>query len=196
MKKINSGEIWTVADHKNHDMSVFVLTINKNDSCWIVVPVHEHLFLRTEIDPLIEIYSEKLNESFEAVAVVHNAMEIPEKAFSIAKACFGKISDDSMIKVKERISEYFTATSKLSEIQLKEARSSDFEEADNDISPITSGIFELCPVEGCDLDELVAFNEEALKILQPWHVLAMAESFASEEEKQASEVAEKKGSYE
>jgi len=194
MKKIKKGQIWAVSDRKDEQKQALVLTIGNNNNNWSVVPVHENLFLRTEIDPLIEVYSEKLKESFEITAIVHHSMSIPETAFK-ENSYFGLISESCLNIVKEKISEYWTATLKLAQIQLNESVIHDFEEGDNDISPITSGIFELCPVEGCDLDELIQYNDEIINILEPWHILAMAEMLAEEEVKQASEVAEKRSKY-
>jgi hypothetical protein len=174
MKKIEKGQIWAVSDIKNEQKQTLVLTTGKWENNWNIVPVHENLFLRTELDPLIDLYSEKLGESFEIVAVVHYSMTISETAFK-NNSYFGSVSDNCFNIVKEKISEYWTAIMKLSEIQLNESTIHDFEEDDDDISPITSGIFELCPVAGCDLDELIEYNNEISEILQPWHILAMAE---------------------
>jgi len=193
MKNIDKGQIWTICGKsgKRSPTSMLVLTISGYSGYWTVVPVHENIGLRTEMDPVIDIYSKKLDEDFEAVAVVHSVTQIPESAFSEKRFFFGSVDEETLSDVKESIHGYYKAMSKLSEIQHKEAFDPDYEEAENDLTPITSGIFELCPVESCSLDELIKFNDEYCRPLIYWQGIGICEA----DEKTVSEVAEKTTVY-
>ncbi len=191
MKNIQKGQIWTIygKDENSGTSSMFVLTISCYNEYWSVVPVHENIALRTEMDPVIDIYSEKLDENFEAVAVVHSVTQIPRKAFTGKSSYFGKVDDKTLADVKENIAGYHKALSKLSEIQHKEAFDPDYEEEYDDITPITSGIFELLPVFSCELDELIEFNDDYCKPLMYWQGVGICE----EEIEPASEISEQPG---
>jgi hypothetical protein len=184
-KNINKGQIWTIYG-KEDGSSMLVLTVSVCGEYWRVIPVHENIGLRTEMDPVIDIYSEKLDEDFEAVAVVHSVTQIPEKAFSEESSYFGKVDDETLTIVKEHLSGYYQALSKLSEIQHKEAFDPDYEEDYNDITPITSGIFELLPSPTCELDELIEFNDEYCKPLMYWQEIGICEA----ESESVSEISE------
>lgn len=170
MKNIQRGQVWTIKTEKTDQTfsSMLVLTVKKIDSSWLVVPVHENLGLKTHLDINLNLYSEKFEEFFEVCTIIHMNTRIPEVAFSNEKAYLGSVTKEDSDNINKQISQYHLAISKLSEIQMKQSIDPDFVEDENDLSSITSGIYELCAVQTCSLEELIEFNDEYCQPLYYW----------------------------
>ena len=170
MMKIQKGQIWTITNEKidNTCSSMLVLAVKKIDSSWLVVPVHENIGLKTHIDINLSLYADKFDELFEVCTIIHMNTRIPESAFSDESAYLGTVSEKDLESVNKQIFQYRIAMAKLSEIQVKQSIDPDFNEDDNDLSSVTDGVYQLCAVQTCSLEELIDFNEEYCQPLYYW----------------------------
>ncbi|HPS31597.1 MAG TPA: hypothetical protein PLZ43_15185 [bacterium] len=193
--ELKKGQLWTifgpVREENLSDSGQVVVIKDIKENFVFVIPVHATESTRTILDPVI---LEKMHTAFPSplVAVVHMAMTIGKEPFETAKY-IGEIKPEGMEIIKNQYEKYLKAIDALAFVQIKDAHNEELTD-EEEKEATKAGIYKLCPVNG-DIDSLIEFNNEISDILQPWHVLAMAESFAFEEEKQASEVAEKEPGY-
>lgn len=192
---IKEGQLWTifgpVREENLSDSGQVVVITDIKEKFVFVIPVHATESTRTILDPII---LEKMHTAFPSplVAVVHMAINIGKEPFETAKY-IGEIKPEGMEIIKNQYEKYLKAVDALAYVQIKDAH--DEELTDEEEKEATkAGIYKLCPVNG-NIDSLIKFNNEISEILQPWHVLAMAESFAFEEEKAAAAIAEPKPKY-
>lgn len=196
--ELKAGQFWTIFRPEINNEEIdetetgqIVLIMEIEDNNIFIVPVHATERTRTILDPLISEECHNLH-SYPIVAVVTMAQNIGKEPFKTARFV-GEITKEGLEIVKESYNKYLNAIGELAIVQYKDAH--DIELTDEEEAVATkAGIYKLCPVNG-DIDSLIEFNNEISDILQPWHVLAMAEMFTEEEEKQASEVAEKSSLY-
>lgn len=181
---IKEGQLWTIfgpVREKNlSDPGQIVLIMETNENFVFVIPVHATESTRTILDPVI---FEEMHTAFPSplVAVVHMAITIGKEPFETAKY-IGEIKPEGMDIVKKHYEKYLTAIDALAFVQIKEAHNEELTD-EEEAEATKAGIYKLCPVNG-DIDSLIEFNNEISDILQPWHVLAMAEMFAEEEEEE------------
>jgi len=192
---IKEGQLWTIfgpVREKNlSDPGQIVLIMETNENFVFVIPVHATESTRTILDPVI---FEEMHTAFPSplVAVVHMAITIGKEPFETAKY-IGEIKPEGMEIIKNQYEKYLKAIDALAYVQIKDAHNEELTD-EEEATATKAGIYKLCPVNG-DIDSLIEFNNEISDILQPWHVLAMAEMFAEEEVKQIDEVAEKRSKY-
>ncbi|MBP7433076.1 hypothetical protein KA996_05980 [bacterium] len=184
---IKEGQLWTIfgpVREKNlSDPGQIVLIMETNENFVFVIPVHATESTRTILDPVI---FEEMHTAFPSplVAVVHMAITIGKEPFETAKY-IGEIKPEGMEIIKNQYEKYLKAIDALAYVQIKDAHNEELTD-EEEATATKAGIYKLCPVNG-DIDSLIEFNNEISDILQPWHVLAMAEMFAEEEEKTVPE---------
>lgn len=159
MRTVERGQVWIIsrAVSENVNEEMFVLTVNKAGSSWVVIPVHENLGLRTNLDILIDVYSEKFDESFETVTIIHMKTIIPEAAFFDDRKYFGKVGEDDLSRVEGQIKNFNLIMSGLAIIQNKPLNDS---EESGQISALFLGVYDLCPVPPYNLDELIEYVDD------------------------------------
>lgn len=196
--ELKKGQFWTIfrPEIENEEVNEtekgqIVLIMEIEDNNVFIVPVHATESTRTMLDPLISEECHNLHP-YPIVAVVTMVQNIGEKPFKSARFV-GDMTKEGLKIIKESYNKYLDAIDALAYVQIKDAHNEELTD-EEEKEATKAGIYKLCPVNG-DIDSLIEFNNEISDILQPWHVLAMAESFAFEEEKQASEVAEPEPEY-
>ena len=172
---IEEGQLWTIfGPVRKEDLSdagQIVVVMKVNQKSVFVIPVHATESTRTILDPII---FEEMHTAFPSplIAVVHMAQNIGKEPFETARFV-GEVTEEGLDLVKESYNKYLDAIEELAMVQYKDAH--DIELTDEEEAAATkAGIYKLCPVNG-DIDSLIEFNNEISDILEPWHILAMAE---------------------
>jgi len=193
--ELKKGQLWTifgpVREENLSDSGQVVVITDIKENFVIVIPIHATESTRTILDPVI---FEEMHTAFSSplVAVVHMAINIGKEPFETAKY-IGEIKPEGMEIIKNQYEKYLKAVDALALVQIKDAHNEELTD-EEEAAATKAGIYQLCPVNG-DIDSLIEFNNEISEILEPWHILAMAEMLAEEEVKQASEVAEPEPIY-
>ncbi len=197
---IKSGQIWTVfPDNKSifsdnpENTGTVVLIYEASDESAFIVPIHPYKYLRPKTDIIIkkDVHFSGLSSN-ELVASIHLALSISTIAFDYG-VYLGEFTKKGMIETKDALKNFENILFHLALAQRKDSRNEMMTDEESR-NTVLAGIYDLVPVDG-DLDTLIEFDNKIKDILQPWHVLAMAEMFAEEEVKQVSEVAEPEPIY-
>jgi len=195
--EVVAGQFWTIfrpeieteeIDETEKGQIVLVLEVNENNI--FIVPVHATESTRTILDPLISEEYHNLHPC-PVVAVVTMAQNIGKEPFETARH-LGEMTKEGLDLVKENYNKYLNAIEELAMVQYKDAHGIELTD-EEEAAATKAGVYKLCPVNG-DIDSLIEFNNEISEILEPWHILAIAEMFAEEEEKVAA-IAESKPIY-
>ncbi|HQI04139.1 MAG TPA: hypothetical protein PL195_02635 [bacterium] len=197
---IKSGQIWTVfPDNKSifsdnpENTGTVVLIYEASDESAFIVPIHPYKYLRPKTDIIIkkDVHFSGLSSN-ELVASIHLALSISTIAFDYG-VYLGEFTKKGMIETKDALKNFENILFHLALAQRKDSRNELMTDEESR-NTVLAGIYDLVPVDG-NLDDLIEFDNQIKDILQPWHVLAMAEMFAEEEVKQVSEVAEPEPIY-
>jgi len=199
---IKSGQIWTVfPDNKSifsdnpENTGTVVLIYEASDESAFIVPIHPYKYLRPKTDIIIkkDVHFSGLSSN-ELVASIHLALSISTIAFDYG-VYLGEFTKKGMIETKDALKNFENILFHLALAQRKDSRNELMTDEESR-NTVLAGIYDLVPVDG-NLDDLIAFNNQIKDILQPWHVLAMAEMFAEEEEEEidAAAIAEPEPGY-
>jgi len=198
---IKSGQIWTVfPDNKSifsdnpENTGTVVLIYEASDESAFIVPIHPYKYLRPKTDIIIkkDVHFSGLSSN-ELVASIHLALSISITAFEYG-VYLGEFTKKGMIETKDALKNFENILFHLALAQRKDSRNELMTDEESR-NTVLAGIYDLVPVDG-NLDDLIAFNNQIKDILQPWHVLAMAEMFAeAEEEEKVPVVAEPQPAY-
>jgi len=189
---IKSGQIWTVFPNNKSIFSdnpentgTVVLIYEASDESAFIVPIHPYKYLRPKTDIIIkkDVHFSGLSSN-ELVASIHLALSISITAFEYG-VYLGEFTKKGMIETKDALKNFENILFHLALAQRKDSRNELMTDEESR-NTVLAGIYDLVPVDG-NLDDLIAFNNQIKDILQPWHVLAMAEMFAEEEEKTVPE---------
>ncbi|MGI6394273.1 MAG: hypothetical protein ACOX2F_06030 [bacterium] len=193
--ELKAGQLWTIFHHEieneekdETETGQIVLIMEIDGSNIFIVPVHATESTRTILDPLIPNEFHNLHP-YPIVAVVTMAQNIGTEPFKTARFV-GEIAKEGVEIIEESYSKFLNAIDELATVQYKDAHEIELTD-DEEEAATKAGIYKLCPVNG-DIDSLIEFNDEISEILEPWHILAMAELFAKEKVKHIDEVAEPK----
>jgi hypothetical protein len=197
--KIKSGQLWTVfANDKSvfsensEDAGTVVFIHEVGEDSAFVVPVHPFKYRRPKTDIVLkkDIHFNGLSSN-ELVASIHLALSISTKAFDCG-IYLGEFMEQGIIETKAALKNFENILFHLAMAQKKDSRDELMTDEESR-NTVLAGIYDLIPVDG-NLDDLIEFNNQIKDILEPWHILAMAEMFAEEEEKVAA-IAESKPIY-
>ena len=124
----------------------------------VVAPIHEHLAVRTGFDPIVDATFE--GPIGEAELVVSIVCSLTIRAECLKPRVLGRIDDEGTSLVKELWREFLGILSLLVKYQALEHFDPEWEEDDDDITPITAGIFQLCPESFCVEEDLYELQDE------------------------------------